>query len=179
MLIKINENRKTDLENIKAGYIKENLAFILEFEFPEYLDKYNKIIEFEYNGEKSYDILLENKYELKANITQYSLVTCQIVFTQTIKDNEVQIYKTNKFYISFDNSINAEDLIEDLDQSKIDMLNTLIGEVNVSLDEVKNNKETLENYSSYYAEYKQAYETRKKIIDNLYQEIKIIKKLKV
>lgn len=41
------------------------------------------------------------------------------------------------------------------------------------------NNETLENFSSMYEEYKNAYETRKAIIDNLYKEIKIIKKLKV
>ena len=39
--------------------------------------------------------------------------------------------------------------------------------------------ETSENYISIYNEYKKAYETRKAIIDNLYNEIKIIKKLKV
>ncbi len=41
------------------------------------------------------------------------------------------------------------------------------------------NNETLDNYLSIYKEYKNAYESRKAIIDNLYQEIKIIKKLKV
>lgn len=41
------------------------------------------------------------------------------------------------------------------------------------------NDETLENYLSIYEEYKKAYEARKGIIDNLYKEIKIIKKLKV
>lgn len=41
------------------------------------------------------------------------------------------------------------------------------------------NNETLENYPSIYGEYKHAYESRKSIIDNLYNEIKIIKKLKV
>ena len=40
------------------------------------------------------------------------------------------------------------------------------------------NNETLDNYLSIYEEYKNAYESRKAIIDNLYQEIKIIKKLK-
>ena len=39
--------------------------------------------------------------------------------------------------------------------------------------------ETLENLSLIFEEYKKAYETRKAIIDNLYNEIKIIKKLKV
>lgn len=41
------------------------------------------------------------------------------------------------------------------------------------------NNETMENYTSIYEEYKTAYEKRKAIIDNLYSEIKIIKKLKV
>ncbi len=41
------------------------------------------------------------------------------------------------------------------------------------------NNETIENYLSIYEEYKKAYETRKAIIDNLYKEIKIIKKLKI
>lgn len=41
------------------------------------------------------------------------------------------------------------------------------------------NNETLENYQSSYEEYKNAYETRKTIIDNLYKEIQIIKRLKV
>lgn len=41
------------------------------------------------------------------------------------------------------------------------------------------NNETLENYSSIYEEYLKAYETRKAIIENLYNEIKTIKKLKI
>lgn len=39
--------------------------------------------------------------------------------------------------------------------------------------------ETLENYTSICKEYQKAYETRKAMIENLYHEIKIIKKLKV
>ncbi len=39
--------------------------------------------------------------------------------------------------------------------------------------------ETLENYMNIYNEYQHAYNARKAIIDNLYKEIKIIKKLKV
>ena len=39
--------------------------------------------------------------------------------------------------------------------------------------------ENMDNYESLYEEYKTAYENRKKMIDHLYNEIKIIKKLKV
>ena len=40
-------------------------------------------------------------------------------------------------------------------------------------------EETVENYKQLYNEYKQAYDTRKSQIDNLYNEMKIIKKLRV
>ena len=39
--------------------------------------------------------------------------------------------------------------------------------------------ETIKNYMNIYNEYQDAYNARKAIIDNLYKEIKIIKKLKV
>jgi|GEM_PF-5375618 len=39
--------------------------------------------------------------------------------------------------------------------------------------------ETIDNYLSRHQEYTDAYNKRKSIIDNLYSEIKIIKKLKV
>ena len=41
------------------------------------------------------------------------------------------------------------------------------------------NEETIENYTTLYEEYKEAYNKRKAIIENLYNEIKIIKKLKI
>ncbi len=41
------------------------------------------------------------------------------------------------------------------------------------------NDETPENYKERYLEYQEAFETRKAIINNLYNEIKILKKLKV
>ena len=47
--------------------------------------------------------------------------------------------------------------------------------INILLKE----NETLDNYYSLYEEYKKAYETHKKNIDYLYNEIKKIKKLKV
>ena len=41
------------------------------------------------------------------------------------------------------------------------------------------NDETVENFFNVYQDYKSAYEIRKQKIDNLYNEIKVIKKLKV
>ena len=39
--------------------------------------------------------------------------------------------------------------------------------------------ETIENYKQILTEYREAYSTRKAQIDNLYKEMKIIKKLRV
>ena len=41
------------------------------------------------------------------------------------------------------------------------------------------NDETPENYKNRLLEYKRAFDSRKAIIDNLYNEIKIMKKLKL
>lgn len=128
MEIKIDENRCTNVSNIDAGYEYENLAYKISFKFPEYLKKYNKIIEFEYAGTKAYDALIDDEYIFKDNITRYSIVACQIVFTESVDETQVQVYKTNMFYVKFGNSINAN---KELDPSGEDIsaLNTLIGEV--------------------------------------------------
>ena len=70
MEIKVNENRCTNVSTIEAGYEYENLAYKISFKFPEYLEKYNKIIEFEYEGIKTYDALLNDEYRFKDNITR-------------------------------------------------------------------------------------------------------------
>lgn len=129
MEIKVNENRCTNVSTIEAGYEYENLAYKISFKFPEYLEKYNKIIEFEYEGIKTYDALLNDEYIFKDNITRYSIVSCQIVFTESVEDKQVQVYKTNIFYIKFKDSINANKELDPSDED-ISILNTLIGEVN-------------------------------------------------
>lgn len=129
MEIKVNENRCTNVSTIEAGYEYENLAYKISFKFPEYLEKYNKIIEFEYEGIKAYDALLNDEYIFKDNITRYSIVSCQIVFTESVEDTQVQVYKTNIFYIKFKDSINANKELDPSDED-ISILNTLIGEVN-------------------------------------------------
>ena len=133
MRIKIDENRCTSKDTIKAGYIYENLAYVLEFEFPDYLNNFNKIIEFEYGNEKTYDALVNNKYTFKSNITKYPIVACQIVFTKSVENQEIQVYKTNKFYVKFDESINADKTINPEDED-ISVLDSLINEVNIVLN---------------------------------------------
>ena len=139
MKVKIIKNCNGILESeemkIKSGYEEENCAYKLEFEFPDFLREYNKIIEFELNGEKVADALLGNEYELKNNVTKYSYVPCQVVFTKAIDEEHTQVYKTNKFYLEFGNSINA-DIDIDPESEEVSVLNTLLEQVSLALEEV-------------------------------------------
>lgn len=147
MDIKVNEDRCTNISTIEAGYEYENLAYKINFKFPDYLNQFNKLIEFEYGDTKTYDALLNDEYIFKDNITRYSIVACQIVFTKSVGDEEVQVYKTNIFYVKFGNSINADKEIDPSDEN-INVLNTLISEVNslkneltLTIEEVNKNEE--------------------------------------
>ena len=139
MKVKIVKNCNGILESeemkIKSGYEEENFAYKLEFEFPDFVEEYNKIIEFELNGEKVADALLGNEYELKNNVTKYSYVPCQVVFTKEIDEEHTQVYKTNKFYLEFGNSINA-DIDIDPESEEVSVLNTLLEQVSLALEEV-------------------------------------------
>lgn len=90
-------------------------------------------------------------------------ISCTQNYVNSLKNelsrfNQIEIYK------------------EKMDNSKNDK------KKNYYLEGIKlllRSNETLENYSEIYQEYKDAYSRRKAGIDNLYNEIKIIKKLKV
>lgn len=139
MKIKITKNNQGILESneykIHSGYENENFAYELEFEFPDYLQEYAKLIEFELDGNKVYDVILENKYKLKNNVTKYPFVPCQITFIKSIDNDHTQVYKTNKFYLEFGYSINA-DLGIDPESEEVNVLNTLIEQVTLLLEEV-------------------------------------------
>ena len=104
----------------------------------------------------------------------------RVLFKVVIEDIEYEIFLTQSY---------VEELKEELKRLK------QVEKYKIAMDKAKKEKdknyylegmkvllkndETPENFQSAYEEYKKAYETRKAIIDNLYHEIKIIKKLKV
>ena len=97
-----------------------------------------------------------------------------------IDDIEYEIYCTQSYLEELKSELKRLEQIskykEKMDNSKKEK------DKNYYLEGIKlllKSNETSENYISIYNEYKKAYETRKAIIDNLYNEIKIIKKLKV
>lgn len=97
-----------------------------------------------------------------------------------IDDIEYEIYCTQQYVDELQNELKRFEQInkykEKMDNAKKEK------DKNYYYDGIQmllKNNESLENYTSSYEEYKKAYETRKGMIDNLYREIKIIKKLKV
>lgn len=102
------------------------------------------------------------------------------LFKVVIDDIEYEIYCTQSYVEDLENELKRFEQItkykEKMEKAKKEK------DKNYYYEGIKmlfKNNETLENYLSIYDEYKNAYEKRKAIIDNLYKEIKIIKKLKV
>lgn len=90
-------------------------------------------------------------------------ISCTQDYIDEIQDNLKRFKQIIKYKEKFDKAKSEKDKNYYLEGIKM----LLVGD------------ETLENYESVYEEYQKAYEVRKGIIDNLYNEIKIIKKLKV
>ena len=90
-------------------------------------------------------------------------ISCTQSYVDELEDELKRFNQINKYKEKMEKAKKEKDKNYYLDGMKILM---------------KNN-ETIDDYMDIYEEYKKAYEARKAIIDNLYNEIKIIKKLKV
>lgn len=110
MRFKIINNRILRTENKFAGYNGENLAEKLEFELEEYVD-YNKTICFKTEDGVIFDILKNDEYKLKNNITKYDEVLFYLEFSKQNGD-EIQVIKTSEYLLKFKDSfeIKEEDL---------------------------------------------------------------------
>lgn len=120
-------------------------------------------------------ILIENCQAGKNNP-----IIVKKLFKVVIDDIEYEIYATQSYVEELQNELKRFEQIEKYKEkmvkAKKDKDKSYYFE---GIKMLLKNNETIENYSSIYEEYKKAYETRKAMIDNLYKEIKIIKKLKV
>ena len=102
------------------------------------------------------------------------------LFKVVIDDIEYEIYCTQTYIKELDSELKRFGQIlkykDKMDKAKKEK------DKNYYLEGIKmllKDNETLDNYMLMYEQYKDAYKKRKAIIDNLYNEIKIIKKLKV
>ena len=120
-------------------------------------------------------ILIEN-----ANNGKNNPAIVKKLFKVVIEDVEYEIYLTQSYVDELKEELKRFEQIKKyqiaMEKAKKEK------DKNYYLEGIKlllKSNETLENLITLYEEYKKAYETRKAIIENLYNEIKIIKKLKV
>ncbi len=120
-------------------------------------------------------ILIENANQGKNN----PLIVRKLLKV-VVEDIEYEIFLTQSYVDDLKSELKR---FEQIEKYKIHMEKAKKEkDKNYYLEGIKlllKNAETLQNYPSILEEYKKAYHTRKDIIDNLYNEIKIIKKLKV
>lgn len=156
MNIKILEDRSVvKLYYDKEGTENENYATTLNFEFPEYVykdnekietSKLNKYIVFDIEGEENTDLILDNKYVLKSNITKNKKIkACIYLKESSLNDDmtEKLIWISKVFIIDFNKSI-SERL--EITSEKIDAFNTLYTELNLKIIEVNNLKDYIEQF---------------------------------
>lgn len=90
-------------------------------------------------------------------------ISCTLDYIEELKQNLSRFKEINKYKDKMEKSDNNKKREYYLEGIKV----------------LLKNGETLDNYNTIYEEYKEAYAKRKNIVDNLYNEIKKIKKLKV
>lgn len=94
--------------------------------------------------------------------TEYEIFLTQS-YVDELKSEIERLEQINKYKIAMDKAKKEKDKSYYLEGMK----------------QLLKNDETIDNYTTLYEEYKEAYNKRKSIIENLYNEIKTIKKLKV
>ncbi len=107
-------------------------------------------------------------------------IIVRTLFKVVIDDIEYEIYCTQQYVNELKEEIKRFEQIEQykekMEKAKKEKDKNYYYE---GIKMLLRNNETIENYTSFYEQYKTAYDNRKAIIDNLYKEIKVIKKLKV
>ena len=132
--IKITKStRFVDFKTEVIGNDGESLQSKLIFTFKDEFVDGQARLEYEINCEKYYAPLkkIGESYEIpiKSVMTKQGSINMQLVITQGTDENEIPIFKSNKFFLTCNESINAE--IEQPEQYPdwIDVANTKLNEV--------------------------------------------------
>lgn len=110
--IKIDKNtRMVDLSKTIIGNDSENLQGKIVFSFVEDFVNGQARLHYEINGEKKWVALdkVEETYELpiKSVLTKKGQIDMQLVITEGVEEENVPVFKSNKFYMYCNSSINA------------------------------------------------------------------------
>lgn len=145
MIIKINDDRGFETQTLYSGYLEENNSLTLEFEIPEYLEKYNKKANFELKEGtkvcKLFDEITSNKLTLTRDLLKFNKLQMAIEFFDT---EENLIYRTSILTIIISDSIICDDDVSPED-SKVVILNELIQKVNELNTEITENESERES----------------------------------
>lgn len=137
MKVEIYANRDIYIDG-NAGTVKENNIEVLEFKFPEKLDSYKKYIEIQTRDLKLVDIIEDNQYVLKNNITKNDVAKVQIIL-KSLAENIV--FKSNIFSLNFRESLN---LSEDLEEESTGLLDKTLLELQKVQENIHDYNEKLD-----------------------------------
>ena len=134
MKLIIDKNRKVYSAGT-WGTVNENNYEILEFEFPEELEEYNKRIVYHLDNTWVWDVILDNKAILTNAITTKGSVEAYIWCTKTDSQYETDVdFRTQLFEMNFYENENASGIVPTEEQ--VDGFNTMLTAMNEKIDEV-------------------------------------------
>lgn len=149
-MITIEVNKKTRMVNLSKSFLGnelENLQEKLIFKFDDVFVDGQARLEYEHESEKNYIILNkeEDSYTIpvKNILTKRGQITMQLVITEGTDEKEIPVFKSNKFYLFCNESINAVEEAPDGYELWIEQANTKLNQMdNLNIDGEKQNNVT-------------------------------------
>ena len=135
------ETRMVDLNKSVIGNDGENLQGKLVFSFIDEFVEGQARLEYEIKGNKNYVILDKenNVYTIpvKNIITKEGQIDMQLVITEVTDEEEIPVFKSNKFYLFCNSSINAVNEAPDGYEVWIEQANHILNKAEEVLDIVE------------------------------------------
>lgn len=124
------------------GTVNENDYEILDFEFPEELDGYNKRIVYYLDDEKVWDAIVDNKAYITNAITTKGDVKAYVWCTKENTEREADTdFRTMLFEMHFYENENADGIVPT--EVQVDGFNTMLTAMNAKIDEVDALEQTI------------------------------------
>lgn len=142
----ITANSKTsrvDLPTSRLGLNGENLQGNIIVKFSDEFVNGNAILEIQRDDEKYY-LTMQKENEsyylpiLSSLLTNPTTIIMQIRITEGTSITDIPVWKSNKFYLKVEESINAEITIPEEYPEWIDIANAKLNEIDESIQEVDN-----------------------------------------
>lgn len=144
MKLIINQDRKV-IPMGTWGTKNENDYEILEFEFPEELEEYNKRIVYYLGNERVWDAIVDNKAYLTNAITQYPKVKAYVWLTKENTEREAETdFRTKLFEMKFFENENADGIVPT--EQQVDGFNTMLTAMNRKIDDIEQMRQETEEF---------------------------------